>query len=192
MSDLEKSHERILNSNGIKFKDKFVEAYKIIMGDNYDKFIDYSLKRNKISIRINTLKIDIESCIKRIKKKNWNLSHIPWCKEGFWIESDRRDVGNLLEHQLGYIYVQESMSMIPPIVMEIKENQKILDMCASPGSKTTQIAQYMKNTGLLISNDVKGSRLSCLGLNTTRMGLRNNVITLQDAKTLKLDNNFFL
>lgn len=187
---VENTHERIKTSDNIQFKPKFIEHYKKIMGENYDKFIEYSLKRNRDSIRINTLKIDIDSCVKRIEEKGWTLTSIPWCTEGYWIKSDRRDVGNLIEHQLGYIYVQEAMSMVPPLCLEIEKDQKILDMCASPGSKTTQIGQYQENTGLLISNDVKGSRLSCLGLNTNRMGLHNNVITLQEGRRFDQANYY--
>ena len=102
-----------------------------------------------------------------------------------WIEkikNGRRDIGNLVEHSLGYIYIQEASSLIPPIVLEPKKNEVVLDMCASPGSKTTQIAQYMKNTGLLIANDYKGMRLAPLGMNIQRMGITNTLLTLMEGR----------
>lgn len=170
-----------LKSSGIEIKPKFEIHYQKIMGEKYKDFIDYSLKYNRQSIRINTLKIDPETCIKRIEAKGWKIEKIPWCREGYWISSDRRDVGNLLEHVLGYIYIQESMSMVPPTQLELGEDLKVLDMCAAPGSKTTQIAQYMNNTGLLIANDIKGSRLASLGVNINRMGITNSIIGLQNG-----------
>jgi NOL1/NOP2/sun family putative RNA methylase len=110
---------------------------------------------------------------------------VPWCKEGFWIKhatEDRRDVGNLVEHTLGYIYIQEAASMIPPAVLAPKPGEIVLDMCASPGSKATQLCQYMKNKGILVANDYKWERLQPLGLNMQRMGVSNAVITLSEGR----------
>jgi len=163
------------------FKPRFVERFSKLT--DWELFRKYSTTYQKRSIRVNTLKIPVGELKERLKE-NWTLTQIPWCKEGFWIEhshTDRRDVGNLIEHSLGYIYIQESASMIPPIVLEPKENEFILDMCASPGSKSSQIAQYMQNTGILVSNDYKGDRLAALGINMQRMGITNNLITLMQG-----------
>ncbi|MBW3019655.1 RsmB/NOP family class I SAM-dependent RNA methyltransferase, partial [Candidatus Woesearchaeota archaeon] len=94
----------------------------------------------------------------------------------------RLDLGNTYEHALGYYYVQEAASMIPPIVLDPQPGETILDMCAAPGSKSSQIAQYMNNEGLLIANDVKGDRLSALGMNLQRMGVHNQIITLMPGQ----------
>jgi NOL1/NOP2/sun family putative RNA methylase len=77
--------------------------------------------------------------------------------------------------------VQEAASMIPPLVLQPQPNDIVLDMCASPGSKTTQMAAMMENTGLLIANDYKGMRLQSLGINLQRSGLTNTVLTLLDG-----------
>ncbi|MBS3157729.1 NOL1/NOP2/sun family putative RNA methylase [Candidatus Woesearchaeota archaeon] len=170
------------NHEEIIFKDKFVERYSQLT--DFETFKKYSLSFLRRTIRVNTLKISVAELKKRLKE-NWRLTPVPWCKEGFWIENikdGRRDIGNLVEHSLGYIYIQEASSMIPPIVLEPKKDEMVLDMCASPGSKTTQIAQYMKNTGLLIANDYKGMRLAPLGMNIQRMGITNAVITLMEGR----------
>ncbi|NQV08633.1 RsmB/NOP family class I SAM-dependent RNA methyltransferase, partial [Candidatus Woesearchaeota archaeon] len=140
-------------------------------------------------IRVNTLKISVEECKKRLEALNWILKQIPWCKEGFWIEGERRDVGNLKEHLLGYIYIQEAASMIPPVVLVPKPGDKVLDMCAAPGSKTTQLAQYMKNKGVLVCNDYKGMRIKPLGINIQKSGITNNIITLMHGQWFK-DHEF--
>ncbi|MFA6889281.1 MAG: RsmB/NOP family class I SAM-dependent RNA methyltransferase, partial [Candidatus Woesearchaeota archaeon] len=107
----------------------------------------------------------------------------------FWIESNaeekRRDVGNLIEHSLGFIYIQEAASMIPPVVLDPQPGEIILDMCAAPGSKTTQIAQYMNNEGILIANDFQYQRLQALGLNMQRCGLRNCILTMMEGHWFK-------
>ncbi|MEK6808791.1 MAG: NOL1/NOP2/sun family putative RNA methylase [Nanoarchaeota archaeon] len=169
----------------VVFKEKFVKRYSQLT--DFEEFKKYSLEYQKRSIRVNTLKISVEELRERLVC-NWELTQIPWCKEGFWIvhkNNERRDIGNTIEHSLGYYYIQESASMIPAIVLEPKLNEVILDICASPGSKSTQIAQYMDNTGILISNDYKGDRLAPLGINIQRMGITNTIMTLMEGRKFK-------
>jgi len=169
----------------IEFKQKFIERYSRLT--NFKEFKKYSLKFLRRSIRVNTLKISIEELKERLER-NWELEQIPWCKEGFYIKhkiSERRDIGNLIEHTLGYFYVQEAVSMIPTVVLEPKPDEIILDMCASPGSKATQIAQYMNNKGLLVANDYRGIRIAPLGINLQRMGVTNTIITLMEGRFFK-------
>lgn len=174
----------------IKPKESFKKHFSCLT--DYDEFMKYNLSYLKRGIRVNTIKISIENLKARLPKC-WKLTPVPWCKEGFWIEhyEGRRDVGNLIEHQLGYIYVQEPASMIPPIILDPKPGDIILDMCAAPGSKTSQIAQYMKNKGLLIANDYKGIRLKPLGLNLQRCGVSNAIITLMSGTRFFKSNIMF-
>ncbi|MFC1728289.1 NOL1/NOP2/sun family putative RNA methylase [Nanoarchaeota archaeon] len=164
------------------FKDKFIKRYSRLT--DWGEFKKYSLAFLRKGIRVNTLKISISDLKKRLSK-NWKLEQVPWCKEGFFISGERRDVGNLPEHVLGYIYIQEAASMIPPIVLNPKNGETVLDMCASPGSKTTQIGQYLKNTGVLVSNDISGDRLAALGVNVQRCGLMNCIITQMQGRYFK-------
>ena len=168
-----------------EFKEKFIERYKKLT--DWEEFKKCSLTFLRRSIRVNTLKMSVPELKKRIEKV-WELTPIPWCKEGFWIkhrEGTRRDIGNLIEHSLGYFYVQEAVSMIPPIVLDPKPGETVLDMCAAPGSKSSQIAQYMQNKGVLISNDYKGIRLAPLGINMQRMGITNAILTLMEGRYFK-------
>jgi NOL1/NOP2/sun family putative RNA methylase len=164
-------------------KPKFEERYKAILGEGYDDFIKYSTSYIRKSIRVNTLKSSVNEIKKRLEK-NWILMPIPWCNEGFWIDyraeekDDKRyDIGNLLEHMLGYIYVQDAASMIPPVVLMPEPLELVLDMCSAPGSKASQIAAMMSNTGVLIANDLQGDRLKALGINLQRTGVSNALIT---------------
>ncbi|MBI2558807.1 NOL1/NOP2/sun family putative RNA methylase [Candidatus Woesearchaeota archaeon] len=169
----------------IQFKPRFIERYSKLT--DWKGFSQCSLSFLKRSIRVNTLKMTINELKKRLEK-NWNLEQIPWCREGFWIEhakKERRDVGNLIEHSLGYFYLQEAASMIPPLVLEPKPNEIVLDVAASPGSKTTQIAQYMQNKGILIANDYTIERMKPLSINLQRCGVTNAVITLMEGQWFK-------
>ncbi len=173
--------EPIPNRDEIEIKEGFRLRYSSLT--DWDEFIRYSLSFLRRSIRVNTLKISVEDAKKRLSK-DWHLEEVPWCREGFWIdhkgegEAYRRDIGNTREHQLGYIYVQEAASMIPPIVLDPQPGETVLDMCAAPGSKSGQIAQYMKNDGVLIANDYLGKRLAPLGINLQRCSVTNSIITL--------------
>lgn len=171
-------------------KPAFVERYRQLT--DYEAFMECSMRFLRKAIRVNTLKSTVKEIQKRLDRE-WILTPVPWCKEGFWIEHrgkinaegelrKRRDIGNLPEHTLGYVYVQEAASMIPPIVLDPQPNEVILDLCAAPGSKTTQIAQYVKNTGVLIANDTDAQRLASLGINVQRCGLTNVLVTKMNGQ----------
>ncbi len=169
----------------IEFKEKFIERYSSLT--DWEEFKKYSLSFLRRSIRVNTLKISVKDLKKRLEK-NWNLNQVPWCEEGFWIEhkaKERRDIGNLIEHSLGYFYTQEAASMIPPLVLEPKKDEIVLDMTASPGSKTTQIASLMENKGILIANDYTTLRMKPLSINLQRCGVTNAAITLMQGQWFK-------
>lgn len=174
------------NADEIEIKEKFKEHYSRLT--DWNDFKKYSLSFLRRSIRVNTLKISVPELKKRLEKE-WELTPIPWCKEGFWIEhkgeEKRRDVGNIYEHTLGYFYVQEAASMIPPVVLDPKPGETVLDMCAAPGSKATQIGQYMENKGMLIANDYTAIRMKPLAINMQRMGLTNSIITLMRGTQFK-------
>ena len=170
------------------FKPAFIERYSQLT--DFEAFKKCSLTFLRKSIRVNTLKITIDELQHRLEK-DWMMQAIPWGPEGFWIERKgcRRDVGNLVEHALGYIYVQEAASMIPPVVLDPQPGEQILDLCASPGSKTTQIAQAMQNEGIIVANDINTIRMKALAFNIQRLGIRN--IALNRGEGQQIRGNLF-
>ncbi len=181
MSQLISEPEQIPSTENITFKPLFIKRYSELTA--WEPFKKYSLSFLKRSIRINTILSSVKETKKSIEAKGWQLEQIPWCKEGFWISHpERRDVGNLWEHHLGKIYVQEAASMIPPLVLQPQPGEIVLDMCAAPGSKTTQIGMMMNNKGLIVANDYKGQRLQSLGINLQRSGLTNTIVSLMHGK----------
>jgi NOL1/NOP2/sun family putative RNA methylase len=94
------------------------------------------------------------------------------------------ELGRSLEHQLGYYYIQELASMLPIIALEPKPEETILDLCSAPGSKTTQAAAKMENTGTIIANEVKFGRIKVLATNLQRCGVTNTIITKKDGIAL--------
>lgn len=134
-------------------------------------------------IRCNTLKITPDELMSKLSKK-WKVSQ-PYSDypEIILIESDLvpGELGNSIEHILGYYYVQEVCSMMSVIALDPKPGEFILDLCASPGSKTTQIAAKMQNKGTLIANDLKMDRIAILASNLEKAGVSNGIITRNDS-----------
>ncbi|MCD6381916.1 MAG: NOL1/NOP2/sun family putative RNA methylase [Candidatus Aenigmarchaeota archaeon] len=170
----------------------FRERYGKILGREKNIFIEYCQKPLRKSIRINELKADVDDVIKRLSSYGWKLEKIPWTKAGYWVTyPEGEQVGNTLEHFMGYYYVQEAASMIPPILLDPDESDKILDMAAAPGSKTSQLADTMKNNGTIIANDVSIERIKVLRFNLEKLGVMNTIISRMDGRSFSRFENKF-
>lgn len=137
-------------------------------------------------IRCNTLKISPEKLYERLSKRWHVLQPYPSYPEIMLVEQELApgELGNALEHVLGYYYVQEISSMLSVLALDPQPGELILDLCASPGSKTSQIAARMQNTGTLIANDFKMNRIKILAATLERCGVSNTIITRNDAIAL--------
>jgi NOL1/NOP2/sun family putative RNA methylase len=163
-----------------KINPSFVSHYESI--DPTDEFFEFMDRPLKKSIRINTLKVNLNSFAPFLASK-YKVERIPFIPIGLYMYHD--SPGNTVEHQLGYYFVQETASMIPPQILAPEPGELVLDMCAAPGGKTTQIAQYMDNTGCVIANDARKSRANILCSNLQRMGVINTVVTVKDGRFFK-------
>jgi len=138
----------------------------------------------KPSLRINTLKIlegDVPAFISRLEKLDIYLEKIPFTKQGYYYEA-KFSLGATPEYLMGYYYIQEAASQVPIEVLCPQPGEIVLDMCASPGSKTTQIAQWMKNKGVIIALDTDSRRLLALRSNLERCGVTNCIVYRKDAR----------
>ena len=178
-------------------KPLFLERMKKLLGKEMESYLEILKKRVVNSIRCNTLKISPEELLKRLKSKNWSVNQ-PFEEnpEIMIIENDLApgEIGRSMEHLLGYYYVQEIASMLPVLALKPKPEELVLDIAAAPGSKTTQIAAAMKNTGTIIANDVNLKRLKILASNMERCGATNGIIIKKDGIALckRLKENGFL
>jgi len=135
----------------------------------------------KRSLRINTLKIDEDELVLRLKKLGVKLTKIYYVDYGYYYESDF-SLGAISEYLQGYYYLQEAASQLPPQVLNPKHEEIVLDMCAAPGSKTTEIAQYMQNKGTLVALDSDPRRLFALKNNIERCGVTNTMLYKKDSR----------
>ncbi|MEM0302518.1 MAG: NOL1/NOP2/sun family putative RNA methylase [Archaeoglobaceae archaeon] len=155
--------------------------------DGSKEFFEYLEKPLRKSLRINTLKADLDFVLNRLS--DLIEEKIPWCKEGVYVKTE--DLASIPEHQLGVVFSQSAVSMIPPLLMDLKPGMIVLDLCASPGAKTTQIAQYMANEGCIIANDVKLDRINMLVSNLQKCGVLIARVTMMDGrKFAKFEKKF--
>ncbi|TKJ43462.1 tRNA methyltransferase [candidate division TA06 bacterium B3_TA06] len=144
------------------------------MGFDLSQFVPALLRPPSQTFRINTLKAEREQVLKSLSYLE--PEPVGWNDLVFRVKG-RLKLGNLLEHFLGLIYAQDSSSTIPVTVLDPQPDEEILDMAAAPGSKATQIAAAMANTGLLVANDVSPKRIPSLTANLDRSGVLNTVVT---------------
>lgn len=152
--------------------------------------LEYCQRPLRRSIRINSLKMGTSQLSKDWQEKSYSLQEIPWAKQGYWInESEKKlpaGLGNLIDHQAGFFYIQEASSMLPvSALFAANPNPScVLDMAAAPGSKTTQIAAHMENHGLIVANELSSSRLKGLFSNIQRCGVSNTALTHYDGSLI--------
>ena len=162
-------------------KKNIIERYSNIV-DNPDKFTKFVNEPLKQSFRINTLKGEKEEVLDRLKNYDSEIEDIKWNDNAF--VSNLTNLGSSIEHFTGQIYIQELTSMVPPLIAkDVIEKNRILDCCAAPGSKTTQIADMMQNKGHILANDSRHTRIKSLRGNLDRLGVTNTTVSLRDFKS---------
>ncbi len=159
----------------------FKERMKSMLGGEYDAFIRAIEEDEPVrGLRVNTLKCDTKSFRDLYSGE---LKEIPYCKEGF-IPKDYCGLGNTPEHHSGMIYIQDPGAMAAiPALGEIKSDAWVLDMCAAPGGKSSQIAAKIPN-GFLLANEFVPKRAKTVVGNFERLGIKNAIVTSLDTSEL--------
>jgi NOL1/NOP2/sun family putative RNA methylase len=168
----------------IEFPQGFKNKFQELLGEEFPLLESCLYKRPKECIRVNTLKISKEELKTRLEKRGWKLEEVPWYENAFFVET-QDSIAKTKEFFLGYYYIQDAASLVPVLALDPKPGETILDACASPGSKTTFIAELMKNEGLIVANDVNPKRVKALSFNIQKVGAKNAVVTMMDARNIK-------
>ncbi|MEK6919354.1 MAG: RsmB/NOP family class I SAM-dependent RNA methyltransferase [Nanoarchaeota archaeon] len=173
-------------SRAPNFHKVFEERIKklLVSKDDFDKYVDFSSREPLCSIRCNTLKISPKELLFKLRSNGWVVDQPFSSHPEIMVVTSILQPGALgksVEHLLGYFYVQEISSMLPIIALNPKSDDRLLDLCSAPGSKTTQAAASMFNNGLLIANDNSPSRTRVLAANLERMGVSNTLVTCEDG-----------
>lgn len=154
--------------------DKFLFRMKSLLGDEFDEFLKYYKSDNFRGLRVNTLKCTHEK-LKTLL--DFELNNTPFCKEGFYIPKEVASLGNNPLHHCGAFYIQEPSASSAVEMLGVEYGDFVLDLCAAPGGKSTQIGAKLNGTGLLWSNEIVKSRANILLSNIERMGISNAVVS---------------
>lgn len=141
--------------------------------------------RPKLSLRLNSLKIDSKNLIEKFKRSKIKYKKGFFLDDFYYIGSklNLRDFGPLKD---GWVYIQDESSAFPVLLLDPKPKQTIIDLCAAPGGKTTFIAEKMKNTGQIIALDVNEEKRRLIQKNCLRLGITNVITAVGDARNFSL------
>ena len=149
------------------------------------EFIEANENQRPLTIRTNTLKTKRKDLAKVLIQRGVSLDPIAeWSKVGLKIYESSVPIGATPEYLAGHYILQSPSSFLPVMTLAPQPNERVLDMAAAPGGKTSYIAQLMKNTGILVANDLKKERLKSLNANLHRLGVSNAVVVCQDGRRL--------
>ena len=173
----------------IHLPEAFCERMRGLLGDQYGEFIA-SYDRDRVQgLRLNGLKTaGPESSPRDLARKieqeaGFELQPIPWVRDGFYYREEDRP-GKHPYHEAGAYYIQEPSAMAVVELMDPVPGDRVLDLCAAPGGKTTHIASRLKEKGFLLSNEIHPARAKILSQNVERMGVQNAVVTNEAPERL--------
>ena len=165
----------------IQFPEKFQERMQQMLGEEeYAEFLkSYDLPFHN-GLRINTWKTKPQELLQRM---GVDLKQVPWNETGFYLEN-KKQFSKHPYYQGGLYYIQEASAMLPAKLVNAQPGEKILDMCAAPGGKSTAIGAALKGEGLLISNDISKSRAKALLRNLEGFGIINSIVVSEYPEKL--------
>jgi tRNA (cytosine49-C5)-methyltransferase len=161
-------------SRSMKASEAF-DVYKGLIPDFQD-FLEALAQHPPTAIRVNTLLAPPEMVVRQLRADGVLLEPTA-LGDLFWTAPEIMNPGHLWAHLMGLVYTQSLSSGLPPLALDPKPEDLVLDLCAAPGSKTTQMAQQMENRGRIIANEPSPRRQAPLSSNIRRLGVSNTIVT---------------
>lgn len=168
---------------------EFEKKMKAFLGDEWEEFL-YSYDNNRFqAIRFNTLKVGKNKSVEEEIAGIMDKLCIPmdkkvtWANDAYYYDEEKRP-GKHPYHEMGLYYIQEPSAMSAAALLAPKPGMRVLDLCAAPGGKSTQLATYLGDSGLLVSNEINTQRSRILSQNIERMGIKNAIVTNEDSFVL--------
>lgn len=159
---------------------EYIEKMKALLGVEYDSYMASFAEPRLYGLRVNTLKTTGEWLE---RKGLFSLTPISWCQEGFYFQGDTRPAKHPYYHA-GLYYLQEPSAMSPGAILPIESGDYVLDICAAPGGKSTQLGARLQGSGLLVANDISAGRAKALLKNIELFGIPNSIIMSEPPKRL--------
>lgn len=165
----------------------FLERMQEMLGEEYEAFLKSFEQEKYRALRLNPLKIGGDGCSAAEKyglrdgdaaacTAFARLTKVPWAENGYYYEADDQP-GKHPFHEAGLYYIQEPSAMAPAELVDVQPGERVLDLCAAPGGKSTQLAAKLRGRGLLLCNEIHPARAKILSENIERMGVVNACVT---------------
>ncbi len=164
----------------------FCEKMRGLLGPEYEAFLESLDRPRAVGLRLNPLKLSVsegggepglqmKASILPSQLARFDLSPVPWCPTGYYYDPQTRP-GLHPWHAAGAFYLQEASAMAPVELLDPRPGERILDLCAAPGGKSTQIAGKLAGEGLLVCNEINPKRAAVLASNVERLGVANALV----------------
>lgn len=167
----------------------FFDCYREIIPD-FTLFQDRLRDPLPTHLRVNRLKAEPAFVIENLRSGNIRVERVLETDDCLLVAPGLENPGNLIEYSLGYIHIQALTSCLAALALNPSENSLVLDLCASPGGKTSHMAQIMRNSGLIVANELYSRRRIPLGHTLARLGVLNTLITGYPAQEFPLRQSF--
>ncbi len=162
----------------MKLPVEFEAKMRKLLGEEFSSYEQHLDDPAYYGIRVNTLKISVADFLKICP---FNVTPVPWTDNGFYVSREERPSRHPF-YYAGLYYIQEPSAMTPASYLPVEPGDKVLDLCAAPGGKSTELGAKLKGKGILVSNDVSVSRTKALIRNIEMFGIRNSVVLCTEAK----------
>ncbi|MCZ8512113.1 RsmB/NOP family class I SAM-dependent RNA methyltransferase [Paenibacillus filicis] len=159
----------------------FVQAMEARLGAEMPAFLASYDEERLYGLRVNTWKVPVQAFL---ALSELELRPVPWAESGFYYKDGDRP-GKHPHYHAGLYYIQEPSAMAPAELLDVRPGDRVLDLCAAPGGKTTQLASRLQGEGLLVANDVHPDRVKALVKNIELSGIRNAVVLNEDPEKLE-------
>ena len=159
---------------------EFETEMRELLGAEYDLFISSLDRPRHFGLRVNNLKISTEDFLKICP---FTLKKVPWTDNGFYYIDEEKPTHHPY-YFAGLYYIQEPSAMTPAALLPVNKGDAVLDMCAAPGGKSTELAAKLGGTGLLVSNDISASRAKALLKNIELFGVSNSCVMSEDTNNI--------
>lgn len=169
-------------------KEEFINLIKNEYPSCYQEIIENMMKKRSNAFRINTLLSSKDQVLSSLDKLNIKYHKVDISDFSYLVDSSNQELMNLDLFKEGKIYLQSISSQIPPLALDLDKNMDILDMCAAPGGKTSEIAQIVNNSSNIMACEENKIRCEKLKYNLSHLGCKNINVMLTDAR--KLDSFF--
>lgn len=170
----------------IKFVEKLYEMYSPL---TVDKILSGMNGERNTTIRVNTIKSNIYEVMNTLNENAIKFDRVPWLSEALVIKNaNEKQLQKLEIYEQGKIYLQSLSSMVPPLVLKPVKSEKILDLTAAPGSKTTQMAAIMENKGYILANELDALRCERLKFNIEKQGAK--IVEINNGRGEVIDKKY--